>query len=386
MQSKSAMNRYEQYEIESKEILAGYKLNKTVFIYGTGLTAQDAYLKITKGSRSKVICFLNHSYAHFNCVEKYAKCVLYQDAQITDEMKKNSTVVVAIMNTQGNILEVRDRLKKEGYQNILLYAQLAEVLPKEFDYLYIEPAELFRERIEKVAEARYILEKSGTDERSLSVYDAMVYFRISKDYNILPQLDKKEEQYFLDNREDYFNEPVHFVDCGAFSGDTFDALIHILKKRGQTLKRYTAFEPDEENCKRLRENIEQKLGKNEKYEVYPYAVCEKQKKLYFNMTGTTASCIEEGGESYVQGISLDDIKFVDAPTHIKMDIEGAEYDALLGAEKLIRKQKPKLAICVYHKPEDIYRIIHLLESWNLGYRFYMRVYEDVGIDQVLYAL
>lgn len=85
-------------------------------------------------------------------------------------------------------------------------------------------------------------------------------------------------------------------------------------------------------------------------------------------------------------MSLDEIEFPVIPSYIKMDIEGTEYNALLGAIKLIRKYKPALAICIYHRPEDIYDIIKLINSWNLGYKFEMRVYEDVGVDLVLYAV
>ena len=61
----------------------------------------------------------------------------------------------------------------------------------------------------------------------------------------------------------------------------------------------------------------------------------------------------------------------EAPTFIKMDIEGAEKEALIGAEQIIRCHKPKLAICVYHKPEDIYVLPELINSFREDYRFYL---------------
>lgn len=68
-----------------------------------------------------------------------------------------------------------------------------------------------------------------------------------------------------------------------------------------------------------------------------------------------------------------------------MDIEGSEYDTLIGAEKTIKSSKPSLMICVYHLPEDIFRIPLLIKQWNLGYRLYLRVYEKNGLEMVMYA-
>lgn len=73
-------------------------------------------------------------------------------------------------------------------------------------------------------------------------------------------------------------------------------------------------------------------------------------------------------------------------TFIKMDIEGAEYNALLGCKKIIREQKPKLAICIYHKPEDIIEIPELILSINKEYQFYIRHYSTTWAETILYAL
>ena len=69
-----------------------------------------------------------------------------------------------------------------------------------------------------------------------------------------------------------------------------------------------------------------------------------------------------------------------------MDIEGAEYQAILGAKKIIDKYKPKLAICVYHKPEDIWELPWLIHKINQEYKFYLRHYSFGDVETVLYAL
>jgi hypothetical protein len=70
-----------------------------------------------------------------------------------------------------------------------------------------------------------------------------------------------------------------------------------------------------------------------------------------------------------------------------MDIEGAELNALRGAEKTILKYRPKLAICVYHKPEDIWEIPAYILSLHGDYRLYLRHYDICSpCETVLYAV
>ena len=73
-------------------------------------------------------------------------------------------------------------------------------------------------------------------------------------------------------------------------------------------------------------------------------------------------------------------------TFLKMDIEGSELAALRGAERIIREQRPKLAICVYHKPEDLWEIPSLLLSYHPDYKLYLRHYSINETETVLYAI
>ncbi|MDB2536652.1 FkbM family methyltransferase [Alphaproteobacteria bacterium] len=72
---------------------------------------------------------------------------------------------------------------------------------------------------------------------------------------------------------------------------------------------------------------------------------------------------------------------------IKVDVEGAERDLLLGAKKTIEKHKPILLISIYHSAEDFFGIKPMIESWNLGYKFSIRKPSDASIivDTILIA-
>lgn len=69
-----------------------------------------------------------------------------------------------------------------------------------------------------------------------------------------------------------------------------------------------------------------------------------------------------------------------------MDIEGAELDALKGAEKSIRLYKPSLAICIYHKASDYTDIFDYIRSLNSEYKFFIRHHLDYYAETVLYAV
>ncbi len=85
-------------------------------------------------------------------------------------------------------------------------------------------------------------------------------------------------------------------------------------------------------------------------------------------------------------ITLDEVLGEEGATFIKMDIEGGEKEALAGAKQLIKKYRPKLAISIYHKPEDILEVPEIILSYHPGYQLYMRHYSLAAFDTVLYAV
>ena len=62
----------------------------------------------------------------------------------------------------------------------------------------------------------------------------------------------------------------------------------------------------------------------------------------------------------------------ESATYIKIDVEGAEENAVLGAKETISKYSPKLNIALYHRNEDMYKIPLLINSINKRYKLYMR--------------
>jgi hypothetical protein len=91
------------------------------------------------------------------------------------------------------------------------------------------------------------------------------------------------------------------------------------------------------------------------------------------------------GNVVVECIPIDDLAPAADPTFIKMDIEGAELDALAGARRSIQTHRPILSISVYHKQDDLWRIPLFIHTLVEDYRLFLRPHEVDGKELVCYA-
>lgn len=106
---------------------------------------------------------------------------------------------------------------------------------------------------------------------------------------------------------------------------------------------------------------------------------------YFDEKGNGASAISEDGGISINTTTIDEVCKQHIPTFIKFDIEGAERNALDGAKNTITGYKPRLAVCVYHTPDDIVAIPEKLIKLNPDYRFQIKHYYVADYETVLYA-
>lgn len=190
----------------------------------------------------------------------------------------------------------------------------------------------------------------------------------------------EKEQYFDPEIITMSGEEI-FVDGGMYTGDTAEKFFSFT---GKKYKHYYGFEPDKKNYQAAYKNL---YGKPD-VTISPKGLWSSDRQLAFSGSLSSSSKLDEGnGAGFVKVTSLDSYFFDKAPpTFIKMDIEGAELEALKGAEHIIRSNKPKLAICAYHKPEDLYTLPELIMSYRSDYKFYLRHYTESIYETVLYAV
>jgi len=173
-----------------------------------------------------------------------------------------------------------------------------------------------------------------------------------------------------------------FIDGGCFN--LYDSFNYI--KFNPKYKRIYAFEPDLSNYKECLKRVKESKLEEEKITIYHKALWSSITKLSFQSDNGSSS-ISEKGATLVSTVDIDSICYgKEKVTFIKMDIEGAELEALKGAAKTIQADHPSLAICVYHKKGDIIEIPEYILSLNPNYRLYLRHYSVFCWETVLYAV
>jgi len=172
-----------------------------------------------------------------------------------------------------------------------------------------------------------------------------------------------------------------FVDCGAFVGDTVDSF---LKHSGGRFNRVVCLEPDPGNFAAL-----SKAHPDARIVKLPAGVWSGKTTLHFQTGKGAGSAIASRTSDHALAIpvvALDEVESCQDATFIKMDIEGAEMEALAGARQLIARCRPTLAICIYHSDEDTLRIPEYLFATLESYSFHIRHHSRNWQETVLYAL
>ena len=218
------------------------------------------------------------------------------------------------------------------------------------------------------------------DEETKNILEEMIREREVSKIEFIPA-DQMLKFHYLD----YFNdekicplEDITLVDGGAYIGDSIEV---IFNRYGDHLKKIYAFEPGTEYLNQMKINL-QRLNLHNVTEYVPCGMYDKETVLHFSVD-SIRSCIDDEGEITVPVKKIDDVvKEVVGRLYIKMDIEGSEMAALRGAAETIKKYRPYMALCTYHRMDDVLQIPRYIKSLCDGYKFYLRA----GFHTECYAI
>jgi len=215
-----------------------------------------------------------------------------------------------------------------------------------------------------------------SDDLSRRIFRQLVSFRFTCDLDVMEGFsDRQQDQYFEDFLELRASGEI-FVDVGGFDGQTTLEFI----KRCPGYRAAYVFEPDPVNfpiCVR-------RLTAHRDVQVWPIGASEAKGAASFATNGS-ASGVSSEGTLTVEMDRLDAVLPL-APTFVKMDIEGGESAAIGGAARIIREHHPRIALSVYHKPGDFWRLPKQVLGLCPDFDIYLRHYTESIYETVMFFM
>ncbi len=360
------------FEMQNKaeEFLSTWKNNRGmhVILYGGG-AGITWFLKFMKKYEIPVECVIDRN----KNVHVDGGIPVMSPGEAFEEYDNAIVVIAAIAHKS----EIEKFIKSERPDFIVhSFDPTLEVLQ---DKKYEERKAYYLQHEQELSE----LEALFSDQKSKEVLSDILRGALTSDVECYKH-SASSSQYFPSFVRESLTLKERFVDVGAFTGDSIKEFMETVKNK---FDKVYAFEPDAANIAEAYKSIN-----DERVTFYQYGVGKDRGISYFlneQEKPNEAVCVtqEKTDKAFeVEVVRLDDV-IKDRVTYIKMDIEGMEMDALMGGRELICRYKPKLAVSVYHKMEDIIEIPYYINNLGLDYKLYLRHYWDCnGTDTILFAI
>ena len=339
--------------------------NLPVIIFGAAETA----MRVTNILKSHGVEIDGYAVdeKYFKPNQTYLNCPVYNFAELSVEPDK----YIFVLGVNDEAMGTKRSTEFIQSKNFIHY-EFANLEFGNINYEYISANR------EKFAETFYWL----ADEFSKKTMIEFLKLKITYDlkYNL--------ETY---HPSQYFNEVTNgvltpnrggYVDCGAFNGDTVEKFINW---SGGNYSKIFAVEADPVNFAALEKFVAEKNYRN--VVAVNCGVWNEKTTLTFSDSNNTSSAVSAEGNIKINADTIDNITGGEKINFIKMDIEGAELNALKGAAETIKTFNPALAICAYHKAEDLITLPQFIKSLNPNYKFYLRKHNfSTDTELVLYAI
>lgn len=298
-------------------------------------------------------------------------------AEAVAKHNENSFFVVAIYNGSSVRRQISDLGGARVVPYPLFFWQYSDQMPEE------DRLELPHRILQQIADIR-VTYSMLLDQHSRTEYAAQVEWRCTLNYQCLPPAERAVDMYFHPGIVSLSTEEV-FVDCGAFDGDSIRMFLSATSK---AFRHIIAIEPDARN----RALLDAYLATMSRHDrdrivVLPFGVGERNESVPFNASGTVGSRLSTAqATTAIECRRLDDLLRGHQVTFIKMDIEGAEPAALRGLTESMRRARPILAICAYHRCEHLWTLPLLMRAAVPDYQLYLRRYAEECWETVYYAV
>jgi len=287
---------------------------------------------------------------------------------------RKAQLAIGIFNRSAPFDALEALAREAGFRDIYLPTRLYEQFETELGWRYwLSPRSTILQALPDI-EAAW---RSLSDETSRQCLLGLLAFRLGLNPSYAG-LRHADEQYFNAlTLPAVPGQPLRYVDAGAYNGDSYLDLCSRADVAAAWL-----FEPDPANYAALVGNVRQR-GLDAL--CIPAAVAERYAVLSFNADGE-GGAIAAGGSQSIVALALDELLPSQHIDFLKLDIEGAEAQALRGARRLVERSRPVLALSLYHLPADPWQLPALLRGMCPGYDFHLRQHYCNSFDSVFYAV
>ncbi len=321
---------------------------KPIVLYGMGNGA-DKIVDWCEANSVKISCiFASDEFVRGQSFRGFT-VQKYQD--IITQFGEDILVVIAFASERPEVL-ARFKELAEAHET------LAPHLP-----LFDEPETVSLAWLEKYEAELEKVYDNLADDASRETFAAVLNYKLSGKVEYLFACDTARED---DLRQIFsFGEKEVYMDLGAYNGDTVQEFLNLT---GGKYQHIIAVEPDRRNCRKLTAMAEE-LGE---ITVHQCGVWSEAGELGFSDSGGRQSTFFAVQKKTVSVNSIDGLAQDLPVSYIKMDVEGAEVQALTGGAGVIKKFAPKMFIAAYHYDIDVFRLP--LQIWKLvpEYKIFFR--------------
>ena len=307
-------------------------------------------------------------------VDDYDRSVECCGRPIIKSAEIPTTAIVISCSIAINPVTAVRRLKAAGVEHVVDYFTLYILGNGLFP-----PPKFCRDNVADI-EANYVqyewVEARLSDETSRRTLERLLQFRYNFDVAAMEEFQSRLEAQYFEPFVPMQGQEV-FVDGGGFDGKTTETFI----KKCPSYRQVHYFEPDP----LLMAASRKRLRSFDRISYHEVALSDREGEVYFDQTGTGSGAIRERGNLRVQTCALDNV-LPQPPTFIKFDIEGAEFAAISGASDIIAAHYPALAVCVYHRQSDFWRVPVKVLSLYSKYKVFLRHYTEGIEETVMYFI
>jgi FkbM family methyltransferase len=345
---------------------------RRIVIFGSGRLGRSVLQRLC-GTDLEGVAFADNNPRLWGTVAEGLPVLSPQDA--ANKYSRDAAFVVAIWHPSPAPLmsALLAQLQSLGCRAVafplLFWRHSSTFLPYFFWDL---PAELLRQGND-VAAAFELLH----DDSSRQSFIAQLQLRLRADFDCLGT-PFAGDQYFPGLFSVTADEC--FVDCGSYTGDTIESFISQTDNR---FRKIIAFEADPAVMPRLQTFVN-RVGS--RAVLHKVAVGAHNGTAHFSGDGIGGGRVTDTAGVEVPCVCLDDALAREPVSFIKMDIEGAELQALEGAHRVIWRDRPVLAICGYHRPDHLWRVLLSLKTLAPDSALFLRSHCADGLDAVCYAV